>query len=161
MSASTTTVTTHGDPNSPIPLDTLTPRPNSNTTTPTNQLNSNNTGNTTPHTTNPSRPPEKQQQPTPTPHRLPKLLSTAFSFFTAGTNDGSLGALLPYILRSYGITTALVSSLYAGTLAGWLLAALTATHLAQRLRLGSLLCLGAALQAVAHALRCWYVKWAF
>jgi fucose permease len=132
-------------------LDTLTPRPSNNITTPTNQPSSNN------HPANAT----KQRQTTPTPHRLPKLLSTAFSFFTAGTNDGSLGALLPYILRSYGITTALVSSLYAGTLAGWLLAALTATHLAQRLRLGSLLCLGAALQAVAHALRCWYVKWAF
>ncbi|KAG7289342.1 hypothetical protein NEMBOFW57_005709 [Staphylotrichum longicolle] len=64
----------------------------------------------------------------------------------SGLNDGALGALIPHLLRSYGITTALVSVFYAGTLAGWVAAALTSTHLAQRLRLGSLLALGAGLR---------------
>ncbi|KXX79335.1 Bypass of stop codon protein 6 [Madurella mycetomatis] len=88
---------------------------------------------------------------------LVKLISSGFSFFVAGVNDGSLGALIPYVIRSYGITTAVVSVLYAATLAGWLLAAFTSTHLSQRLRLGSMLVLGAVLQTIAHALRSWPV----
>lgn len=39
-----------------------------------------------------------------------KLISCGASFFVAGVNDGSLGALLPYIIRSYGLTTAIASS---------------------------------------------------
>lgn len=88
---------------------------------------------------------------------LLKLISAGFSFFVAGVNDGSLGALIPYVIRSYGITTAVVSALYAATVAGWLLAAFTSTHLSQRLRLGSMLVLGAVLQTIAHALRSWPV----
>jgi len=41
-----------------------------------------------------------------------KLISAGFSFFVAGTNDGSMGALLPYILRDYHIGTSLVAVLY-------------------------------------------------
>jgi hypothetical protein len=39
-----------------------------------------------------------------------QLISCGVSFFVAGVNDGSLGALLPYIIRSYGLTTAIASS---------------------------------------------------
>lgn len=39
-----------------------------------------------------------------------QLVSCGVSFFVAGVNDGSLGALLPYIIRSYGLTTAIASS---------------------------------------------------
>jgi hypothetical protein len=39
-----------------------------------------------------------------------QLISCGVSFFVAGVNDGSLGALLPYIIRSYGQTTAIASS---------------------------------------------------
>lgn len=39
-----------------------------------------------------------------------QLTSCGVSFFVAGVNDGSLGALLPYIIRSYGLTAAIVSS---------------------------------------------------
>lgn len=39
-----------------------------------------------------------------------KLISAGFSFFVAGVNDGSIGALLPYIIREYNINTAIVSS---------------------------------------------------
>ena len=42
--------------------------------------------------------------------RLFQLMSCGVSFFVAGVNDGSLGALLPYIIRSYGLTTAIASS---------------------------------------------------
>ncbi len=38
-----------------------------------------------------------------------KFLSAGFSFFVAGVNDGSLGALIPYVIRVYGLSTAIVS----------------------------------------------------
>lgn len=38
-----------------------------------------------------------------------KLASTGLSFLFSGMNDGSLGALIPYLIRSYGIDTDLVS----------------------------------------------------
>lgn len=39
-----------------------------------------------------------------------RLISASFSFFVAGTNDGSIGALIPYIIRDHNISTAIVSS---------------------------------------------------
>lgn len=45
-----------------------------------------------------------------------KLISACFSFFVAGTNDGSVGALVPYIIRDYSVTTAIVSSVYVSGL---------------------------------------------
>jgi hypothetical protein len=39
-----------------------------------------------------------------------RLISAGFSFFVAGTNDGSIGALIPYIIREYNVSTAIVSS---------------------------------------------------
>lgn len=44
---------------------------------------------------------------------LLKLLSAGFSFFVAGTNDGSIGALIPYILSSYHIGTSIIAILSA------------------------------------------------
>lgn len=38
-----------------------------------------------------------------------KLISSGFSFFIAGINDGSLGALIPYIRIEYGIDINMVS----------------------------------------------------
>lgn len=38
-----------------------------------------------------------------------KLASTGLSFFFSGMNDGSLGALVPYLLHTYNIRTDLVS----------------------------------------------------
>jgi fucose permease len=84
-----------------------------------------------------------------------KLLSAGFSFFVAGVNDGSIGALIPYVIRSYGITTAVISSLYAASLGGWVFAAVTNTHLSLPLDLGAMLVLGAVLQTLAQALRSW------
>jgi hypothetical protein len=45
-------------------------------------------------------------------HATPKLLSAGFSFFVAGTNDGSIGALIPYMIESYNIETSLIALLY-------------------------------------------------
>lgn len=40
-----------------------------------------------------------------------RLLSAGFSFFVAGVNDGSIGALIPYFMREYEINTTTVSSM--------------------------------------------------
>jgi hypothetical protein len=45
-----------------------------------------------------------------------KLLSAGFSFFVAGTIDGSLGPLIPYMLRNYNVGTSFVSIMYATAL---------------------------------------------
>lgn len=55
-------------------------------------------------------PTQDAEQAPPLP--LLKLLGSGFSFFVAGANDGSIGALLPYILSSYHIGTSLISLLY-------------------------------------------------
>jgi hypothetical protein len=41
-----------------------------------------------------------------------KIVVAGFSFFFAGTNDGSLGALIPYILRTYNVGTQYVALMY-------------------------------------------------
>jgi hypothetical protein len=38
-----------------------------------------------------------------------KVIAASISFFFAGNNDGSLGALTPYILRTYGVGTEYVA----------------------------------------------------
>ncbi|KAL4864942.1 hypothetical protein BDV12DRAFT_158379 [Aspergillus spectabilis] len=86
---------------------------------------------------------------------LLKLISAGFSFFVAGVNDGSLGALIPYIRQEYNIDTNMVSIVYGTTFCGWLFAALTNSYLGQYFNLGALLLIGAGLQVVAHALRIW------
>ncbi|KAH1846503.1 hypothetical protein KXX54_009094 [Aspergillus fumigatus] len=75
-----------------------------------------------------------------------KLVSAGFSFFVAGINDGSLGPLIPYIRQAYHIDTNLVAVVYGTTFCGWLVAALSNSHLCQYLDLGVLLALGAAYQ---------------
>jgi hypothetical protein len=45
------------------------------------------------------------------PRQTCKLFSAGFSFFVAGVNDGSMGALLPYILREFHIGTSFVAIL--------------------------------------------------
>lgn len=39
-----------------------------------------------------------------------RLSSISLAFFVAGTNDGSIGALIPYVIREYNVSTAIVSS---------------------------------------------------
>jgi fucose permease len=84
-----------------------------------------------------------------------QLLSCGFSFFVAGTNDGSLGALIPYIISTYQTSTSLIALLYLTTFLGWALAALTNTSLSSIFPLGTLLVLGSVLQIIPHALRVW------
>ncbi|KFG84436.1 hypothetical protein MANI_115758 [Metarhizium anisopliae] len=84
--------------------------------------------------------------PHPSPAATLKLISVGFSFFVAGVNDGSTGALLPYVIREYGISTAIVSSVYGANFAGWFSAAVANAHLCSHLDLGAMLALGAACQ---------------
>ena len=61
-------------------------------------------------------PPSNPRNQVPQPRRrldkltYLKLMSAGFSFFVAGVNDGSIGALLPYVIREFHISTAIVSS---------------------------------------------------
>lgn len=41
-----------------------------------------------------------------------KMFSAGYSFFVAGINDGSLGPIIPYLLREYNISTGTVSLMY-------------------------------------------------
>ncbi|KAF5710645.1 bypass of stop codon 6 [Fusarium mundagurra] len=91
----------------------------------------------------------------PSTSELLKILSAGFSFFVAGVNDGSIGALVPHIIRDYNVTTAIVSSVYGANFMGWFFGAFSNTHLCQVFDLGSMLTLGAVLQVIAHALRSW------
>ncbi|KAJ5391553.1 hypothetical protein N7509_007043 [Penicillium cosmopolitanum] len=105
----------------------------------------------------------QSQTSTPTPPQdqppkwlYPKILSAGLSFFVAGVNDGSLGSLIPYIIRSYNINTNTIAILYGTTFSGWFIAALTNSTICQHLDFGSILCIGAALQVLAHTLRSWF-----
>ncbi|KAJ5351503.1 hypothetical protein N7452_000477 [Penicillium brevicompactum] len=95
-----------------------------------------------------SRPPEVKWM-------YPKILSAGVSFFVAGVNDGSLGSLIPYVIRTYSIGTNMVAVLYGTTFGGWLIAALTNSTITKYLDLGPILCLGAAIQVLAYVLRVW------
>ncbi|KAJ5924216.1 Major facilitator superfamily domain general substrate transporter [Penicillium verhagenii] len=97
---------------------------------------------------------EPNQQPQ-TKWLYPKIFSAGVSFFVAGVNDGSLGSLIPYIIRSYDIGTNMVAVLYGVTFFGWFFAALSNSFIVRYLDLGALLSLGAALQILAHVLRTW------
>jgi len=123
-------------------------------------------------------------QPTPLSRKVVlKLLSSGFSFFVAGTIDGSLGALVPYMLMSYDVGTSFISIMYASILSagrilsscfnmsislayilkysyaasfvGWLLAAATNSHMLQYLDTGAILAIGATLQLTSNLLRFW------
>ncbi|KAM0186309.1 hypothetical protein ACHAPI_011795 [Fusarium lateritium] len=71
----------------------------------------------------------------PTRAELLKIFSAGFSFFVAGVNDGSIGALIPHIIRDYDVTTAIVSSvwlafIHAMYMAGCLVGPFVATGVA-------------------------------
>ncbi|KAJ6022878.1 hypothetical protein N7460_013273 [Penicillium canescens] len=97
----------------------------------------------------------QDQSPPEVKWMYPKILSAGLSFFVAGVNDGSLGSILPYVIRSYDISTDMVAVLYGTTFFGWLVAALTNSTITQYLDLGPIICLGAAIQILAHVLRVW------
>lgn len=90
-----------------------------------------------------------------TPQVMLKVISAAFCFFNAGVNDGSLGALIPYILRNYSISTAWMAIPYGVGFFGWLLAAVFGGYIRVTVGTGGYIILGAALQLLAQILRFW------
>lgn len=87
---------------------------------------------------------------------LPKLLSCFLCVFVAGLNDGSLGALIPYILTHYRITSTMVGLLYGTSFLGWALGALLMPLTMRSLGgLRGTLLLGALCQVAAYLLRFW------
>lgn len=84
-----------------------------------------------------------------------KLVSATLAFFNTGINDGSLGALIPYILRSYNISTGYMALPYGVQFLGWLLAALIGGYARITLGTGGMLILGAFLQFIAQVFRFW------
>ncbi|KAF2218944.1 major facilitator superfamily domain-containing protein [Elsinoe ampelina] len=88
---------------------------------------------------------------------ISRIATAGFSFFVAGVHDGSLGALIPYITRTYQISTGSIAIIYGTTFSGWLIAFLTNSLLMQYLSFGTMLILGATLQLVSHMLRIWLV----
>lgn len=69
--------------------------------------------------------------------------------------DGALGALIPYILRSYGISTAYMAAPYGVQFFGWLVAALVGGYVRVLLGTGGMLIAGAFLQFIAQVFRFW------
>ncbi|DAA77910.1 TPA_exp: putative MFS transporter [Trichophyton benhamiae CBS 112371] len=84
-----------------------------------------------------------------------RIAAAAFCFLVAGVNDGSLGALVPYLLRSYGLSSSAVGLIWGLSFVGWLLAALTGSWMRSATGLGGALVAGAAAQLLAHLLRFW------
>ncbi|KAG8625186.1 hypothetical protein KVT40_006937 [Elsinoe batatas] len=86
-----------------------------------------------------------------------RIATAGFSFFVAGVHDGSLGTLIPYITRTYQISTGSIATIYCTIFSGWLIAFLTNSLLMQYISFGAMLVLGATLQLVSHILRIWLV----
>jgi hypothetical protein len=84
-----------------------------------------------------------------------KLTSCCLSFLVAGLNDGSLGALNPYIILQYGISTGFLSIIYATSFAGWGGAAVIMPVIRAYFGLRGTLMSGAVLYVLSMALRLW------
>ena len=84
-----------------------------------------------------------------------KLASATLAFFNTGINDGSLGALIPYILDTYSISTSYMALPYGVSFCGWLLAALVGSYVRVTLGTGGMLIAGAFLQFAAQVFRFW------
>ncbi|GAB1737670.1 hypothetical protein NU219Hw_g2084t1 [Hortaea werneckii] len=87
--------------------------------------------------------------------RMFKLSSAAFCFFNAGVNDGALGALIPYILDEYLISTAWMAIPYGVGFVGWLAIAVFGGYIRMKTGTGGVLLIGAFLQFAAQLLRFW------
>lgn len=84
---------------------------------------------------------------------ITRLISCAFAFFLAGVNDGSVGALIPYMLRSYNISTGSVTATYAASFPGWIVVAFIGGYSRGRIGMGGVLVLGAASQLLGQVIR--------
>ena len=64
------------------------------------------------HVPQPPRASVSNEQPSIDKAVIAKIAVAGFSFFFVGTNDGSLGALTPYILRTYHMGTQYIALMY-------------------------------------------------
>ncbi|KAF9881257.1 putative mfs transporter protein [Colletotrichum karsti] len=122
-----------------------------------------------------SQPPETHelrdlsQKPSPTDHASPqaeapesntktpvlKIVVSGYSFFISGVNDGTLGPLIPYILKGFRVGTGEIAIMYGCTFAGWALAAVLNPIFAKYSPLGFILATGALFQLASHCMRPW------
>ncbi|GAA6011802.1 hypothetical protein JCM10207_004249 [Rhodosporidiobolus poonsookiae] len=72
--------------------------------------------------------------------------------FIGGWGDSSSGPLIPYIQAYYGISYTVVSMLFVGQMVGYLVTALTGGWLSNKLGMGKLMVIGAALQSFSYAM---------
>ncbi|KAK6525354.1 hypothetical protein TWF694_005493 [Orbilia ellipsospora] len=84
-----------------------------------------------------------------------KTAATFFSLWMAGFQDGSTGALIPYLKVRYNIGLAFVAMVYIATFLGWFTAAMANVHLIAKLGMGGVLFFGSILQLAQYALQCW------
>ncbi|KAF3914191.1 hypothetical protein ABW20_dc0100835 [Dactylellina cionopaga] len=84
-----------------------------------------------------------------------KTAATFFSLWMAGFQDGSTGALIPYLKIRYNIGLAFVALVYISTFLGWFTAAMINVHLIAKLGMGGVLFVGSVLQLIQYALQCW------
>lgn len=82
-----------------------------------------------------------------------RLVSCCLCFATAGVNDSSLGPLIPYLMKHYGISTGFVAIVYIPTFIGWLAAALVNSHAYAFFGMGGVLFIGAAAQLLSNVIR--------
>ena len=84
-----------------------------------------------------------------------QLAAMNFAILLAGINDGSTGALVPYLQPAYGIGLLFVALVYLVNFAGWAVAALTNVYLTARIGTGGVMLMGAVLQLSAYTLQLW------
>ncbi|KAF3182035.1 hypothetical protein TWF225_006531 [Orbilia oligospora] len=84
-----------------------------------------------------------------------KTAATFFSLWMAGFQDGSTGALIPYLKVRYDIGLAFVALVYISTFLGWFTAAMINVHLIGKLGMGGVLFVGSILQLTQYVLQCW------
>lgn len=103
----------------------------------------------------PRRPSSNEDAAPPAKAIKLKLLSFCLCFIVAGLNDGSIGALTPYFIDQYHISTGFVSLIYATSFSGWAVAALVMPVVKLYAGLKGTLLLGASLYILGMALRIW------
>ncbi|GAA5875339.1 hypothetical protein JCM8547_003208 [Rhodosporidiobolus lusitaniae] len=84
--------------------------------------------------------------------RWMRELACHFSLFIAGWGDASSGPLIPYIQAHYNISYTVVSMLFVGQMAGFLVASVVTSYLNTRFGLGKTIVIGSVFQGVAYAL---------
>ena len=151
---SRTQIVTSSDLSTSVPLSSVAPDRAAAIQTPTESTLERRLQSSTPQTSPQATRTETSDSTKHSTSRL-RLLSCVIAFLTVGINDGSLGPLLPYLLRYYALPTSSASFLYLSAFMGWFVAALTSNHVNTFLGTPGSLFVGSILQNIAQALRGW------